>query len=182
MVVGAMTPVAQVYYPRRVQQIVLRGMAAMRPAIGRDMALLFAAMTLICGAGQILLPHIIDLLFPAYAQALHVTRILLLAIVPITVVTWLTPLLLSSCESPWLTAAPLATAISFGMAGIWLGQDLAGIEGQAWAYVGGAILLLILTLSLAARLGVLRTRSMVPLVLGVLGHCVLSLAAFGAPR
>jgi O-antigen/teichoic acid export membrane protein len=177
MIIGAMTPVGQVYYPRRVQQIVLNGMAAMRPRIGKDMALLLFAMTAICLAGQVMLPHVVDLLFPAYAQALPVTQILLLAIVPITVVTWLSPLLLSSCESPWLGALSLAVAIAAGIAGTWIGQEFGGIAGQAWAYVGSALLLLALCLTLAIRLGVLRGRDMALLTLGTAGFALLSLAA-----
>jgi O-antigen/teichoic acid export membrane protein len=155
MAVGALTPVAQVYYPRRARLIAREGMIRTRARIDTDMMLLFAAMVGACAVAQIVTPMAIDLVFPAYHGAIHVARVTLCALVPIMVVTWLSPLILAVCDRPWLNALPLVAGIVTSTGGVWGGQAVAGLQGQAWANAFGALALVTVQVGLAARMGVL---------------------------
>jgi O-antigen/teichoic acid export membrane protein len=175
MIVGAMAPIGQVYYPRRVQQIAVDGLSRVRDRIGIDMGLLLVTMIAGCTLGQFLMPYLIDLVFPHYHEALRVAQISLLALVPITIVTWMMPLLLSVCEKPWLNSLPLWVGIGGVTAGIVVGEAVAGIQGQAWGYAAGALVLAGLELELAVRLGVLRRKAQILLLVG---SCAEYAAAF----
>ena len=152
---GVVGTVSQVWYPR-----LLAGLLADRSTATRRIARDTTSLTLAAGLGSAIAAVVAALLvsrfFPHFAAAGPALALAAAAAAPVAVTAWTMALSIALARRPWrdalfVFAGPLALLVP-AMA---LGEHVAGIEGQAVAFVIDACCLVALQCAMLNRVGAL---------------------------
>jgi len=176
LLVGAAGGGSAFYYPRIAEQLATSGAYAVSRRLSRDCIRLVGAMTLLVAVGVVLAGMLIGLIYPLYLHSLGSARILLVAVPPLVLASWLMPVSLSGGHRPWIDGVvvyPAATVL-LGAAVFGL-YRLAGSDGVAWASTVSAVPLVAMQLAVLAHAKILRAGDAARL-LGATVACCAALA------
>lgn len=176
LLVGAAGGGSAFYYPRIAEQLAASGPYAVSRRLCIDCIRLVGAMTLLVAVGVVLAGVLIGLIYPLYLHAVGGARILLVAVPPLVLASWLMPVSLSGGHRPWIDGVvvyPAATlllgAAVFGL------HRLLGSDGAAWASTVSAVPLVAMQLAVLTHAKILRAGDAARL-LGVTAACCAALA------
>lgn len=174
---GLVGAVAQVRYPRILSQIrettPERGSALMETEILRVGFALFIVALAAC----LVAPQLVAMLFPQYEGAAQSTVALAVSCVPLGVMAGTMPMAIVLSRRPGIDSLRLLVpGIAVLASAMVIGNLQAGITGQAWACVIGALLLLLAYTNLLRRYGALTRLASLRIFIGHL-TAVAALAA-----
>lgn len=157
LLVGSASGGSAFWYPRIAEQLAAGGPYAVSRALLRDCTRLVGAIALLMAVGVVLAGTLIGLIYPPYLHSIGAARILLVAVPPLVLASWLMPVSLSGGHRPWIDGVvvyPVATVL-LGAAVFGL-HRLAGADGAAWASTAGALPLLAMQLLVLTHARILR--------------------------
>lgn len=176
LLVGAAGGGSAFYYPRIAELLATSTPYAVSRRLCVDCIKLVGAMTVLVAVGVVLAGVLIGLIYPLYLHSVGSARILLVAVPPLVLASWLMPVSLSSGQRPWIdgvivypTATVLLGASVFGL------FHLAGSDGAAWASTVSAVPLVAMQLIVLTHAKILRAADAARL-LGVTVACCAALA------
>jgi O-antigen/teichoic acid export membrane protein len=114
LLVGAAGGFSAFYYPRLTEGIARGPAFALSARLRRDCTLLVGASAALMAIGVVLASVLVEICYPQYEQSVRTARILLVAVPPLVLASWLMPVSLSNGKRPWidgLVVFPLATAL-----------------------------------------------------------------------
>ena len=173
LLVGAAGGFSAFYYPKIAERIAGSGVYAVSSKLTKDLSLLTAAVSVIMGIGILLAGLLITLIYPRYLPSVETARIILVAIPPVVLASWLMPVSMSSGNRPLidgLITFPVATLI-LGAAIVFLYQHF-GEAGAAWGSTASAIPLIGMQLTILHHAKILRGRDALILFAVNLGTCL----------
>ncbi len=159
LLVGAAGGFSALYYPRLSQGIASGGAYALSGRLGQDCGKLVTGLALLMAAGIVLAGWLVGLAYPQYRLGVPTARIMLVAVPPLVLASWLMPVSLSNGHKPWidgLVVFPLATLL-LGISERWL-FGVAGSAGAAWASTVSALPLVAMQLGVLCHARILRAR------------------------
>jgi len=173
LLVGAVGGGSAFYYPRIAELLATSTPYAVSRRLGVDFIKLVGAMALLVAVGVVLAGVLIGLIYPLYLHSVGSARILLVAVPPLVLASWLMPVSLSSGQRPWIdgvivypTATVLLGAAVFGL------FYLAGSDGAAWASTVSAVPLVAMQLIVLTHAKILRAADAVRLLSVTVACCV----------
>jgi O-antigen/teichoic acid export membrane protein len=159
LLVGAVGGLSAFYYPKIVERIHGSAPFAQSAVLTRDLCGLVAIVMCVMGVGIVLAGVLISAIYPQYSEAIETSRIILVAVAPMGLASWLLPLSLTAGNRPLvdgLIIYPLATVI-LGVA-IYILYLHFGDAGAAWASTISALPLNAMQLLMLRHARVLKTR------------------------
>ena len=148
LLVGAIGGFSAFYYPRLTERIARGGAFAMSRRLWRDCSLLVAGIAAIMVVGVLLAADLVRFLYPQYAMGVSAARIMLVAVPPVVLASWLMPISLSNGKHPWIDGVvifPVATLV-LGLA-VHRMFHLFGVDGVAAASTISAVPLVAMQLA-----------------------------------
>ncbi len=156
LIVGAAGGFSAFYYPR-IAELLAAGVAhSVSRRLAADCARLVGGTAALMAVGIVLAGVLIGTIYPLYLQGVASARILLVAVPPLVLASWLMPVSLSGGHCPWIDGVvvyPVATTL-LGAAVFGLCR-LAGSEGAAWASTVSALPLVAMQLAVLAHARIL---------------------------
>jgi O-antigen/teichoic acid export membrane protein len=144
--------VSQTYYPKHLSNRNDR-------ALSRELIILLVAATGGCLLADLFCRFLIGAIFPRFASADACTVVILFSGIPLAISSWLIPLVIARSTHPLGEAFFLfGTSIACLYGLMKIANAYAGIEGQAWACVPPAMLLLGLQLRIVTHKNMLDSR------------------------
>ena len=148
---------SQLRYPRLLTRIREAAPSQASSLTEREVVMLSLVVIAIALVAQFLTRPFVHLAFPGYEAAVPSTIVLAVACVPLGVLAWTMPMVIMRSARPIRDAAVVfGPAFAVLVMAMTLGQRLAGIEGQAWGFVGASFLLFASTCLLMCTLGMLK--------------------------
>jgi O-antigen/teichoic acid export membrane protein len=147
LLVGAIGGFSAFYYPRIAERIASTGHFAQSRLLARDLSLLIVGIALVSAVGIALSGILIGFIYPKYVDGIEVARIMLVAVPPMVLASWLMPVSLSGGNRPWIDGVlvyPLATALLIVF--MVLLAHRFGEAGAAWASTVAALPLIAMQL------------------------------------
>ena len=164
LLVGAAGAFSAFYYPRLTESIARGPVFALSTPLSRDCSLLVGGVGVLTAAGIVLADILIEIVYPHYRGSVQTARIMLVAVPPLVLASWLMPVSLSNGTHPWidgLVVFPIATALlGICVHGLY---DLGGSLGAAAASTVSAIPLVAMQLGVLCHARILRVRHAVAL-------------------
>lgn len=157
LLVGAIGGFSAFYYPRIAEIISKSSNFAVSDRLVRDFCRLVGVVTVIIAIGIILSSFLVKLIYPQYADGISTARIILVAVPPMVLASWLMPISLSGGGRPLfdgLLVYPTATAIL--AVGIVVLYRVAGAQGAAGASTISALPLVGMQLGLLCHSKIIR--------------------------
>jgi len=176
LLVGSAAGGSAFYYPRIAERLAAGGPYEVSRRLSGDCIRLVGAMTALMAVGVVLAGMLVSLIYPLYLHSVGSARILLAAVPPLVLASWLMPVSLSGGHRPWIDGAvvyPAATVL-LGAAVFGL-YHLAGSDGAAWASTVSAVPLVAMQLAVLTHAKILRAADAAKL-LGVTIACCAALA------
>ncbi len=173
LVVGAAGGFSAFYYPKIAERIARSERYAVSGRLTGDLCRLMGVMAGLMATGIVLMGFLIGVIYPKYLDGIETTRIILVAIPPMVLASWLMPVSLSTGDRPLVDGLifyPLATFI-LGAA-IWFLHQRYGAAGVAWASTVSALPLVALQLTALCHGGILRARDALILFGVSVGSCL----------
>lgn len=134
LLVGALGGFSAFYYPKIAGRIANSPSFAQSGALTRDLSRLVGAITIIMAVGIILSGFLVRLIYPSYLPSVPAARIVLIAVPPMVLASWLMPVSQSSSTRPWIDGVLIFPAALLLLVGAIIGLDRSfGVEGIAWA-------------------------------------------------
>ncbi len=136
LIVGTLSGMAQLWYPKLVKRRASGEIAAVSRQVRRDLGILALVWALGAAMGVALGPWLIGLVYPQFVASKYVIQIVLACIPAFVSATWIMPLSLAMGVRPWVDgvlvhAVALLTLVVTMEAGFWLD----GIMGASWGLV-----------------------------------------------
>ena len=159
LLVGAAGGFSAFYYPRLSQGIASSAAFAQSGRLGRDCGKLVIGLALLMAVGIVLAGWLVGLAYPQYRLGVPAARIMLVAVPPLVLASWLMPISLSNGHKPWidgLVVFPLATLL-LGVSERWL-FTVAGSAGAASASTVSALPLVAMQLAVLCHARILLAR------------------------
>ncbi|MGD0432063.1 MAG: hypothetical protein ABSA58_13320 [Acetobacteraceae bacterium] len=174
LLVGAVGGLSAFYYPKIVERIVGSGPYALSGVLTRDLCGLVGVVTCVMGVGVVLAGFLISVIYPSYHDGIETARIILVAVPPMALASWLLPLSLIAGNRPLvdgLVIYPLANAI-LGVSIYFLYRRF-GDVGAAWASTISVLPLNAMQLLMLRHARILRTQDTIILFGVSLAACVI---------
>jgi O-antigen/teichoic acid export membrane protein len=157
LLVGAAGGFSAFYYPKVVERIAGGGAWSMSRALTRDLAAVVGATVVVMAVGVALAGSVVPVVYPGYASGITTIRVILVAVPPMVLASWLMPISLSVGNRPLIDGLiifPVA-AISLAVAmSLFYGRS--GDAGAAWASTISAFALIAMQLLMLRYTKVLR--------------------------
>ena len=151
---GLIANISQMRYPQ-ILQAASQSLPRASRMMARDLMVLSLMVAMITGVAIAYADPLLERFFPRYYPALAACLAVSLSGLPLALVGWTLPLTMSLSRHILRDAAMLFGPALLSLAPMMaLGQQLDGIEGQAWALVANAALLAGIQLVLLQRIGV----------------------------
>ncbi len=176
LLVGAAGGFSAFYYPKIAERIASSRSYAVSATLARDLCRLTAAMAVVVAVGIVLAGVLVGLIYPRYLPGIETARVILVAVPPMVLASWLMPVSLSGGHRPWVDGVviyPVATLV-LAAAIVALYRPF-GDQGAAWASTVGALPLIGMQLAALRHARILRTRD----ALAVLAAAVAASATLG---
>jgi O-antigen/teichoic acid export membrane protein len=176
LLVGSAAGGSAFYYPRIAERLAAGGPYEVSRRLSGDCIRLVGAMAALMAVGVVLAGPLIGLIYPLYLHGVGAARILLVAVPPLVLASWLMPVSLSGGHRPWIDGVvvyPAATVL-LGAAVFGL-HRLAGSDGAAWASTVSAVPLVAMQLAVLTHARILRAADAARLF-GVTVACCVALA------
>lgn len=181
LLVGAAGGFSAFYYPKIAQRIASSPAHAVSRTLTRDLCGLTAAMVVVMAVGIVLSGTLVGLIYPRYLPSVETARVILVAVPPMILASWLMPVSLSGGDRPWIDGVliyPLSTLVLGGA--IFVLYRWSGEQGAAWASTVGALPLIGMQLAVLCHAKILRTRDAQLVFAASAAGCVaLGLLAWG---
>lgn len=180
LIVGAAGGASAFYYPRIAGLLAVGRPYTVSHRLAVDCARLVGGAAALMAVGVVLAGVLIGLIYPLYLPSVSSARILLVAVPPLVLASWLMPVSLSGSHRPWIDGVfvyPIATVL-LG-AGVYELFRLAGSDGAAWASTVSAVPLVAMQLAGLVQARILRAADAAKL-LGITVACCAVLAALVA--
>ena len=184
LLVGAAAAFSAFYYPRVTEGIARGPVFALSARLCRDCTLLVGGIGALMAAGIALAGVLVEICYPHYRQSVQTARIMLVAVPPLVLASWLMPVSLSNGKKSWidgLVVFPLATALlGVCVHGLYA---MGGTPGVAAASTVSAIPLVAMQLGVLCHARILKARHAASLfgvtlaASGLLGGLVLAVGA-----
>jgi len=173
LLVGAAGGGSAFYYPRIAERLAASEPYAVSRQLCTDCIRLVGAMTLLVAVGVVLAGVLIGLIYPLYLHGVGSARILLVAVPPLVLASWLMPVSLSGGHRPWIDGVVVypAATVALGAAVFGL-YHLAGTDGAAWASTVGAVPLVAMQLAVLVQAKILRASDAARLLGATVACCV----------
>jgi O-antigen/teichoic acid export membrane protein len=181
LLVGAAGGFSAFYYPKIVERIASGGAWSMSRALTRDLAAIVGITVVVVAVGVALAGIVVPVVYPGYADGIATMRIILVAVPPMVLASWLMPISLSVGNRPLIDGLLIfpAAAISLAIAMCLLHEHF-GEPGAAWASTISALSLIAMQLLMLRRARILRAIDVGALFLFCVGGCFLvALLAWG---
>jgi O-antigen/teichoic acid export membrane protein len=140
LLVGVGGAVSAFYYPRIIEKLAAGPPGGASRQVAADCARLLGVATIVIAAGIVLARMLIGMIYPLYLDGVGTARILLVAVPPLVLASWLMPISLSGGRRPWIDGVivyPVATALlGAAVFGLFF---LVGKDGVAWASTVSAV-------------------------------------------
>jgi O-antigen/teichoic acid export membrane protein len=183
LLVGALGGFSAFYYPRVAERIARSGSFAQSARLTRDLVRLIGAVAVVMATGIALSGVLVGVIYPHYLPSVATARVILVAVPPMTLASWLMPVSQSASGRPWIDGVvifPLATLL-LAAAIVALAHPF-GQVGVAWASSISALPLVGVQLVALRHARILRARDGVILFGAVLAACLaLGLLAWRLP-
>jgi O-antigen/teichoic acid export membrane protein len=157
LLVGVAGGASAFYYPRIAELLAVGKAFGVSRRLTADCVRLVAAAAALMAVGVVLAGVLIGLIYPAYLHGVSSARILLVAVPPMALASWLMPVSLSAGRRPWVDGVvvyPVATALlAAAMVGLF---QLSGSDGAAWASTVSAVPLVAMQLAVLVHGRILR--------------------------
>lgn len=157
LLVGAIGGFSAFYYPRIAENISNSDNFAVSGKLLRDLCRLLSVVAVVVALGIILSNFLVNLVYPQYTSGISTARIILVAVPPMVLASWLMPISLSGGGRPLfdgLLIYPVATAI-LAIAIVFF-HNIMGIQGAAIASTVSALPLVGMQLCLLYYYKILR--------------------------
>ncbi|MFC0406619.1 lipopolysaccharide biosynthesis protein [Roseomonas elaeocarpi] len=157
LLVGTASGFSAFYYPKFMERLAGAAPFALSRLLLRDCARLLGATAAITAVGLLLAGPMVGYVYPAYTHSAADVRVLLVAVPPLVLASWLMPISLSAGRQPWidgLVVYPAATVLL--CAAIFLLVPLYGGLGAGAASTLSSLPLVAMQLLLLSRARVLR--------------------------
>jgi O-antigen/teichoic acid export membrane protein len=151
--VGVLSTVGQVHYPKHRTGA---GGADAEARLGRELLHLLGVATAGTLAGVVACRYAIPLVFPKFVAAAEPSAALMISGVPLSLASWLIPLVIASSRRPWTdaTAVFVLSAATLGGA-MAAGDTLGSVVGQAWGCTATSPVPVVVLLALLVRASLL---------------------------
>lgn len=177
LLVGGAGGFSAFYYPRIAEELAAGGPYIASRRLSRDCIRLVGATAALMAVGAVLAGLLIGLVYPLYLHSVGSARILLVAVPPLVLASWLMPVSLSGGHRPWVDGAVVYPAATLLLGAAVFGLfHLAGSDGAAWASTVSALPLVAMQLAVLAHAKILRASDAARL-LGATVACCAALAA-----
>lgn len=134
LLVGALGGFSAFYYPKIAGRIANSPSFAQSGLLTRDLSRLVGAVAVLMAVGIILSGFLVRLIYPSYLPSVPAARIVLVAVPPMVLASWLMPVSQSSSVRPWIDGVFIFPAALLLLVGAIIGLDRPfGVEGIAWA-------------------------------------------------
>ena len=157
--ISTLGAIAQVHYPRILQNIAQSPPGACSGLVVREANRLALILAVAVGPALILAHPIMAFAFPHFEEGTESAILMAVATIPLCVVAWIIPIAIALSKRPWLdsliTFLPAFTLLAGLMT---LGTLEGGIIGQAFGCVVSAFVLVLMVVWLMKRQGVLTRR------------------------
>jgi O-antigen/teichoic acid export membrane protein len=173
LLVGAAGGFSAFYYPKMAERIANTHAYAVSSMLNADLRALLIITFCVTGVGITLAGFLIHMIYPLYADGIGTARIILIAVPPMVLASWLMPVSQSAGKWPLvdgLLIYPLATGI-LGCA-IFVLYSHFGEAGAAWASTVSALPLVGMQLLVLCHAKILRVCHAISLFGISLGGCV----------
>ncbi len=173
LLVGSAGGFSAFYYPKIVERIARSGDHAVSRVLLWDLTRLITGTAVLMTCGIVLSGFLIRMIYPMYLPGVQTARVILVAVPPMVLASWLMPISLSSSKRPFLDGLisyPMATAI-LGLA-IFILYRSAGDQGVAWASTASAVPLVAIQLVTMRQAKILHGRDALLLFLATAGVSV----------
>lgn len=150
--VALIAVIGQAYYPRHLAN-------RDKSVLYRELIILTIILTGGVLVGELFCRFVLGLVFPRFNDAASTAAIILLTGIPLSLCAWLVPLVISKSERPWREALIMFGVCLASLYGLMSLGSHSGIQGQAWAGIPPAFLLLAMELHLLVRGNLLDRRN-----------------------
>jgi hypothetical protein len=177
LVVATINIASNVYYPKLAGQIGTTPPYTLSARLVRDLTMVCLCGGVCCLGAIVLLPIVVEVAYPRFAEALPAARSLLVSGPPMVLASWLMPVIIAAGKRPWRDACIVYPASLLAVAsGIFVGHAAAGMTGAALGSVAGTLVCPTLQLLVLRRSAVMRPSHAATVVL-VLAIVTAGLAA-----
>ncbi len=159
LLVGAVGGFSAFYYPRIAGRIANSASFAQSGRLMHDLSRLVAGVAGVMAVGILLSGFLVRHIYPHYLPSIATARIVLVAVPPMVLASWLMPVSQSASARPWIDGVVIfpAAAILLGVAGVGLAHGF-GAQGIAWASTVSAVPLVGVQLVALAQARIIRPR------------------------
>ncbi len=173
LLVGALGGFSAFYYPKIAGRIANSPAFAQSGALTRDLSRLVGAVAIIMAVGIILAGVLVRLIYPSYLPSVPAARIILVAVPPMVLASWLMPVSQSSSTRPWIDGVIIFPLALLLLVGAIIGLDRHfGVEGIAWASTISALPLIAVQLIALHHTRIIRAGDAALLFAVTAGACV----------
>lgn len=140
LLVGALGGFSAFYYPKIAGRIANSPSFTQSATLTRDLSRLVGAVAVVMAVGIILSGVLVRLIYPSYLPSVPAARIVLVAVPPMVLASWLMPVSQSSSVRPWIDGVCIFPAALLLLVGAIIVLDRSfGVEGIAWASTVSAL-------------------------------------------